>query len=88
MSYYVKRTSKSSPVGFSYVGPIRSESQAEKERDAWLAAGESAEILLSTSAVRNRVRAHAKAVSAPDAREMVWYQDEQMTMASYRLLNA
>jgi hypothetical protein len=57
MSFYVKREA---PSGVAYVGPIRSERQAHRERDAWESAGRPAVVLVSTPAVRAAVRAWEK----------------------------
>lgn len=85
MSYYVKRTSKSNPAGYAYTGPIASEAQAHKEAEAWESAGETAEVLVSSSAVKAAVKLWDKITHSDDARELVTFQGEQMTFARYRL---
>jgi hypothetical protein len=37
--FYVRRVKRSTPGGFAWVGPIRSERQAEREAATWNAAG-------------------------------------------------
>jgi hypothetical protein len=60
MSYYVKRSG--GRLGFAYVGPIRSERQAEKEAAAWISCGHTAEVQPSNPAVRADVRAWTRAI--------------------------
>ena len=85
MSYYVKRTSKSNPAGFSFVGPIKSGAQAVREVEAWHACGETATVLESSDSVKAEVRMWQKVTHAKDAREIVTFHGEQMTVAQYRL---
>ncbi len=62
MSYYVKRSG--GRLGYAFVGPIRSEKQAEKEVAAWVSCGHSAEILVSSPQVRSDVRSWEKTINA------------------------
>ena len=87
MSHYVKRTSKRNPAGIAYVGPIRSEAQANREAAVWREAGETAEVLQSTPAVRRDVNRWQRITHAEDASETVWYQGSAMTRAFYRLFH-
>lgn len=61
-SYYVKRSG--GRLGYAFVGPIRSEKQAQKEVDAWISVGHTAELLPSSPLVRAEVRAWTKNVNA------------------------
>jgi hypothetical protein len=62
MSFYVKREARCGCT--AWVGPIRSEQQAHRERAAWEAAGRRAEVLPSTPEVRAAVRAWERAKRA------------------------
>jgi hypothetical protein len=62
MSYYVKRSG--GRFGQGYVGPIRSEKQAQRECEAWRGAGHTAELLPSSPLVRAEVRAWSKKARA------------------------
>lgn len=53
MSYYVKRERFNS---IGWTGPIRSPRQAEKEKQAWIAAGWTATTMPSTPKVRRQIR--------------------------------
>lgn len=66
-SYYVRRVKETTPGGFAYVGPIRSERQAEKEADAWnsCSTGYAARVLPSNPATRKLVREWTRAVRRP-----------------------
>jgi hypothetical protein len=59
VSFYVRRTRADGEVGWT--GPIRSERQAERERDAWRDCGREAEVVPSTPEVRAEVRAWERA---------------------------
>jgi hypothetical protein len=54
MSSYVRRTKPDG--GPAWVGPIRFEAPAERERDAWASAGQPAEVFPATPEVRALVR--------------------------------
>lgn len=57
MSYYVMRILRGDPtLKLGYTGPIRSKRQAQREVDAWSAAGWNAQLLNSTPEVRRAVR--------------------------------
>jgi hypothetical protein len=60
MTYYVKRSG--GQLGYAFVGPIRSERQAQREVAAWQSCGHSAQLLPSTPLVRAEVRAWQRAV--------------------------
>jgi hypothetical protein len=55
MTYYVKRSG--GRLGYAFVGPIRSERQAQREADAWQSCRHSAQLLPSSPLVRAEVRA-------------------------------
>lgn len=85
MPYYVKRTSKHNPAGFAYTGPLSSIKRAEAESAAWAIEGETTEILASSPAIKAAVRLWDKITHAEDAKEIVTYMGETMTLAYYRL---
>lgn len=85
MSFYVKRSSKQNPAGFAYVGPMARESQALREAEAWRAAGETAEVLSKTPELWAAVRKWERVTHADDARNVVTFEGQQMTLATYKL---
>lgn len=82
--FYVKRSSKQNAAGFAYVGPL-SEARAQKEAAAWVAAGESVDVIESTPAVKAAVRLWDKVTHRDDAKDVVTFRGEQMTFAYYKL---
>lgn len=55
MTFFVKRTDNNGRT--AWTGSFRTESGANRERDAWLSAGRSAEVVTSAPEVRQQVRA-------------------------------
>jgi len=65
MSFYVRRmkAERFEPTRLEWVGPIRSDKQAQKERDAWRECGWDATVFESSPDVRATVRAWQKEVA-------------------------
>jgi hypothetical protein len=82
MSYYVKRSG--GRLGYAFVGPIRSEKQAQKEVKAWQSAGHTAEILPSSPLTRAEVRAWTKQIKAPDGQFPTWPPNPAVYLRSTR----
>jgi hypothetical protein len=54
MTFFVKRTTAAGRT--AWTGSFRTETGANRERDAWLDAGRAAEVVTSTAEVRQQVR--------------------------------
>jgi hypothetical protein len=59
--------------------------RAEREAAAWRDAGELAEVIPSSPEVKAAVRLWDKVSRLDDAREMLTFNGQQMTMTRYRL---